>query len=296
MIEPLAVAPEAPARLRETKHHGTALFPFNIYPCTIPKDFLSVPLHWQDSMELVFVKKGAGLAQAGLETMPAAAGDIFLFPPGVLHGLRQAPGRVMEYENIIFSMDFLAGAVDDICTQQYLRPLQAGRLGLPDRISPDDDGYGELSGCLRYAEGLCERRPIGYELGVKAAFLRFLCELLSARQLPPPRTDTPDTRRLKTALELVETSYASALTVAEAAERCGCSASHFMRWFKRMTGTGFAAFLNDRRLAAAAEELRQTDDTVLNIAGRVGFDNLSNFNRQFRARYGVTPHVYRRAV
>lgn len=43
----------------ETKKHGAAWFPFNIYPCAIPLDFTQVALHWQDSMELVFVKKDA---------------------------------------------------------------------------------------------------------------------------------------------------------------------------------------------------------------------------------------------
>ncbi len=42
----------------EKKKHGSMLFPFNIYPCTIPKDFPAVALHWQKSMELIFVKKG----------------------------------------------------------------------------------------------------------------------------------------------------------------------------------------------------------------------------------------------
>ena len=51
-------------RLREAKQHGAVWFPFNIYPCTIPKDFPQVALHWQDSMELVFVKKGRGIVQA----------------------------------------------------------------------------------------------------------------------------------------------------------------------------------------------------------------------------------------
>ena len=37
--------------LRETKKHGAAWFPFNIYPCAIPLDFTQVALHWQDSME-----------------------------------------------------------------------------------------------------------------------------------------------------------------------------------------------------------------------------------------------------
>ena len=60
-----------------------------------------------------------------------------------------------------------------------------------------------------------------------------------------------------------------------------------------MTGSSFTAYLNGRRLAAAAELLRQSGDSILYIAGEVGFENLSNFNRQFKARYGVTPREYR---
>ena len=296
---PLPAAPgqaaPAPASLQETKHHGSPLFPFNIYPCTIPGDFLSVPLHWQSSMELVYIKRGAGQARVGVELLPARAGDIFILPPGALHGLYQQPGKTMEYENIIFSLSFLGGGVDDVCARQYLLPLQAGQVGLPPCISPGEPCYDELAVCLREAENFCARRPPGYELGVKGSMLRFLSLLLAMQTLPPARPDSRDTKRLKTALELVEAHYAAPLTVAQAAACCGCSASHFMRWFKRMTGSSFAAFLNDRRLAAAAEELRRTDDTVLNIAVRAGFENLSNFNRQFKARYGMPPRAYRQA-
>ena len=45
--------------LQETKHHGEVRFPFNIYPCTIPGDFRQVAVHWQDSMELVYIKRGS---------------------------------------------------------------------------------------------------------------------------------------------------------------------------------------------------------------------------------------------
>ena len=45
------------ASLQETKQHGAVRFPFNLYPCTIPGDFPQVALHWQESMELFFVKR-----------------------------------------------------------------------------------------------------------------------------------------------------------------------------------------------------------------------------------------------
>ena len=97
-------------RLREAKQHGAAWFPFNIYPCTIPKDFPQVALHWQDSMELVFVKKGRGIVQAGLTTYTAQAGDIYVFVPRVLHAPRQPPGEAMESENILFELAPRGGA------------------------------------------------------------------------------------------------------------------------------------------------------------------------------------------
>ena len=65
------------ASLQETKQHGAVRFPFNLYPCTIPGDFPQVALHWQESMELVFVKRGAGLVQVGAASCPAYQGDIF---------------------------------------------------------------------------------------------------------------------------------------------------------------------------------------------------------------------------
>ena len=98
------------ASLRETKHHGAVRFPFNLYPCTIPGDFPQVALHWHQSMELVFVKQGTGLVQVGAVSYPAHGGDIFVFAPGTLHGLRQAQGQRMEYENIIFELELLGGA------------------------------------------------------------------------------------------------------------------------------------------------------------------------------------------
>lgn len=289
---PQTLAHTDPSFYQEEKEHGSALFPFNIYPCSIPDDFDAVPLHWQNSMELIYIKRGAGLAQVSLNVMEARAGDIFVLPPGTLHGLRQSPGKRMEYENIIFSLSLLGGA-DDLCAQHYLMPLQAGRLTLPARISLEDAGYPALAACLTDAEEFSRTRRNGFELGIKGAMLRFVALLLAEQNLPPAPPDSVSATRLKKLLQRVEDNCAAPLSVADAAAECGCSASHFMRWFKKMTGTTFGAYLNERRLASAAGLLRTTDDTVLNIAEQAGFENLSNFNRRFKARYGMTPKQYR---
>ena len=173
------------ASLQETKQHGAVRFPFNLYPCTIPGDFPQVALHWQESMELVFVKRGAGLVQVGAVPYPARMGDIFVFTPGTLHALRQTEGQSMEYENLIFELELLGGA-EDLCAEKYLLPLQSGRLSLPARLTPNDLCYLQAAACLREVEEANRSKLPGYELLVKGALLRFLALLIAQgkQQLP----------------------------------------------------------------------------------------------------------------
>ena len=279
------------ASLQENKRHGEKWFPFDIYPCTIPKDFPQVALHWQNSVELVFVKKGMGTVQVGLESMTAMAGDIFVFAPGVLHGLGQIPGETMEYENIIYEVDLLGGS-GDLCYRRYLLPLQSGRLSLPHRLTQGYPCYCAVLECLRRLETVNRDRVLGYELQIKGLLLCLLSVLVAQSDGLPP-SENADTRRLKTVLQYVTAHFADNLPVAEVAAVCQCSPSHFMRWFKQMTGQRFTEYLNIYRLNAAAEALRTTDDTVLTVAERCGFKNLSYFNRAFKASFGLTPREYR---
>lgn len=61
-----------------------------------------------------------------------------------------------------------------------------------------------------------------------------------------------------------------------------------------MTGQSFISFLKEYRLNAAAEALHTTDEPVLTIASQCGFENLSYFNRSFKAHFGMTPREYRK--
>lgn len=276
----------------ETKAHGDALFPFNIYPCTIPDDFPSVALHWHRYMEIIFVKSGAMAGRLAMQNINLDGGDICIVPPGTLHGLQAQAGCRAEYENIIFDVEMLCSGAADICTRQYLHPLAAGRLLHPQTLHPSGAGYAQAAACLKRAEELCGARNPGYELGVKAAMMDLIFQLM---QLQPcmPEVEIPGTARLKQVLACIRRDYAQPLRVEDVAREAGCSPSHFMRWFRRMTGSSFVSFLNDYRLMEAARQLCATDEKVLAIAQNVGFESLSNFNRQFKLRYAMTPREYR---
>ena len=278
--------------LQETKHHGEVRFPFNIYPCTIPGDFRQVAVHWQDSMELVYIKRGSGLVQTGAQVCTAQSGDIFVLTPGTLHAIRQAESCTMEYENIIFDVELLGGA-EDLCAEKYLLPLQSGRLALPEHITPDEAWYPQAADCLKEAEEANRCKQFGYELCIKGALLRFLALLIAQSKALPP-AEKASTQRLRAVLQWISAHYSEHVCVADAAALCQCSPNHFMRWFRQMTGQTFIIFLREYRLNAAAEALRTTEDTILSISEQCGFENLSYFNREFKAHFGMTPREYRK--
>ena len=101
-------------------------------------------------------------------------------------------------------------------------------------------------------------------------------------------------QKLKMVLARIEKDYDKKLTVADMAEECGYSSSHFMRWFKEATGSGFSAYLIEYRLGKAAQALQSGNDSILEISEQAGFDNLSNFNRLFKKRFDMTPGQFRR--
>ena len=278
--------------LQETKHHGEVRFPFNIYPCTIPGDFRQVAVHWQDSMELVYIKRGSGLVQTGAQVCTAQSGDIFVLTPGTLHAIRQAESCTMEYENIIFDVELLGGA-EDLCAEKYLLPLQSGRLALPEHITPDEAWYPQAADCLKEAEEANRCKQFGYELCIKGALLRFLALLIAQSKALPP-AEKASTQRLRAVLQWISAHYSEPVCVADAAALCQCSPNHFMRWFRQMTGQTFIIFLREYRLNAAAEALRTTEDTILSISEQCGFENLSYFNREFKTHFGMTPREYRK--
>ena len=65
------------------------------------------------------------------------------------------------------------------------------------------------------------------------------------------------------------------------------------RLFKRKTGESFSSYVNARRVERACHLLDTASDPIAVIAARVGFNNVSYFNRCFRARMGMSPVQYR---
>ena len=280
----------------ETKSHTASEFPYNTYLCSIPLDFTLVPLHWHAELEIVVIKKGTGLISVDFEKRTVSCGDIVFIRPGQLHSIEQNGARKMEYENIILKPELLISGEADLCARQFITPLMKGELRCVTFLTPAVPGYPEISDCISRIDHLCEKRPDGYQLAVKGFLFQLVFLLLSHRQKKStsPALQTKSLEKIKTILKYVEEHYADHITIDDMAAITFYSKSHFMKFFKAHMGTGFIEYLNDYRLTIAERLLRTSDATVLEIAEKSGFDNLSYFNRMFKRKYGQSPGKQRK--
>ena len=88
--------------------------------------------------------------------------------------------------------------------------------------------------------------------------------------------------------------HATDIRVASAAELAGMSGAHFSRFFNELTGHSFTRFLNRVRIAHACRLLSESDQPITEIAFKVGYNNIANFNRRFLESKRLTPSDYRR--
>ena len=279
----------------EHKTHGELEFPYNTYLCSIPLDFPSVPLHWHDEMEIIYIKKGQGLVTVDFRQYKVNGPTIILILPGQLHSISQHLEYSMEYENIIFSTSMLIPKTNDATCDDFLTPLLRGKITVPTVFTPVYPYYTDVVAPIDACDEICKTKPQGYELYIKSMLFQFMFILDNrCRNLTKPPKNKKTLDKMKLVLKYVENHYMDKMTIKDIADIAGFSESHFMRYFKDTMGTSFVEYLKDYRLTMAARLLQSSESPVLEISQEVGFDNLSYFNRSFKNKYHMTPLQFRK--
>lgn len=102
-----------------------------------------------------------------------------------------------------------------------------------------------------------------------------------------------ESRRVQKVKEYITANYSRAISVDEVASHVGMSSSAFSRFFKLRTGKTLVDYIIDIRIGVAARALVDSLETVSEICYNCGFNNISNFNRAFKDRKGMTPREFR---
>ena len=140
--------------------------------------------------------------------------------------------------------------------------------------------------------------PLGEEIATRL-FTGLLMHLDAEGDLPATAALGSTQRRhrelaMAVAAKMRDTP-ASSIDIAELAIQGGYSREHFSRVFKAVTGHIPEGYRVEARLSRARELLTDTDLTVKEIAGQLGYRNEHFFSRQFKEKAGSSPTAFRTA-
>ena len=85
----------------------------------------------------------------------------------------------------------------------------------------------------------------------------------------------------------IEEHLTKEISTEELANTVGLSPFYFQRLFKRLVNKPVQEYVKLRRLAKVIENLKSTEQRILDVALDYGFSSHANFTRAFKETYGI---------
>ncbi len=254
------------------------------------------PWHYHPEFELVLVTESTGKRFIGDNITGFAPGNLAFIGPNLPHTYQNdeaylQPKSKLRAKSIVvhFSEESLGKDFLKLPESQPLRKLFHRSLkGIDVRgktkilVSKKLEEIVELRGLRRW---LCLTEIL--------MLLSESKDLASICKTSLIGNNEKESKRLSLVMNWILQHYDDHIRLAEAAEICGMSENAFSRFFSRRTRKTFSGYVTELRLHKACKLLKENELSVSGICYDCGFNNISNFNRQFLKEYKMNPVKYR---
>ncbi|MBE6118183.1 MAG: helix-turn-helix domain-containing protein [Erysipelotrichaceae bacterium] len=279
---------------RETKEHGTVLFPAAAYNTTM---HYSIPWHWHTYMEAGILQKGSVRLLTEGHVFIIHEGEGFFLNADALHAFRRNGKEACEMHSVVFAPRIVAGSMESVYWQNYVSPLLNNRNLKTIILKPDTDESRQILQDIRTAWENTVQEPAGFEFTVRNALSDAVFRIRSRMEEHSGRHSSRDQRdeaRIRMMLAYIEDHFHEEITLEDIAASAAVSVNECMRCFHRTVQTSPVQYVRQLRIQKAAALLRTTDLKINEAAAACGFLDMSYFSRIFRSYAGVTPTEYRK--
>lgn len=97
-------------------------------------------------------------------------------------------------------------------------------------------------------------------------------------------------------VDYIRENYRENLTLQVLAEKFNMSESYISSLIKKKTNKNFGEHLMEARIREAQRLLRETNDSIEEIAVQVGYPDYFYFSKVYKRATGISPAAYRRQL
>ena len=274
----------------ETIHRE--ITPLNEDDCFLVFDrkrkYFSFPIHFHPEYEINFIYNAKG-AKRVVGDHIAEIGDIELVMVGsnLYHGWENE-----QYHEITiqFPKDLFEG---QWINKNILKPIR-------DLLQNSNRGilFSRETAEKLKPKLLAMAHKQGFESFIDFQMLLFELSMSEGQQLLTnisfqSESNFYNSEKIEKIYNFIKNNFDKKIMLDEAAEMLNMSTVSFGRLIKQRTGKTFVEFTNEIRLGYATRLLIETNKSISEICYECGFNNISNFNRTFKRKQGVTPSEFR---
>jgi AraC-like DNA-binding protein len=257
---------------------------------------LDVPWHYHPETEIMFIEKSTGSRFVGDHSEPFKEGDVGLIGANLphvwksdsiyqknIHGLR-ARVLVVHFRDEIFKGP-MAVLPEMNSINQLLSLSQYGVKFIGSARENIAEQMREIVKTTGIEKMLALTRMLDYMAKTEEK------QLLASIGYSKIRKSV-DFDRFDKAYRYMIDNFQQNISLNDVSGIVGMTETSFCRYFKKHTKKSFHSVLNEIRVGHACKLLLEDRMNISGICYESGFNNLSNFNEQFKKIKGVSPSQY----
>jgi AraC-like DNA-binding protein len=258
--------------------------------------YLDIPFHFHPETEIMYMEKGSGTRFVGDHSEAFTEGDIGLIGPNLPHVWRSdtvyrenIPGLTAHVQVVHFHDAVLKGPLADLPEMKAINRL----------LSESQYGIKFFGSVRENLENMMKEmvKTTGIDKLLQLVkMLDFMAKTEEKQLLASAGYSkimkSADFDRFDKAHRFMIDNFQSNIKLDQVSSMVGMTSTSFCRYFKKRTKKSFHTVLNEIRVGHACKLLIEGKMNISGIGYESGFNNISNFNEQFKKLKGISPSQY----
>ena len=263
-------------------------------------EYFPCPWHYHPEYELVLITQSTGRRMVGdhigyfgeedLVFMGPYLPHVWVNDPEFFNGEADGPADAIV---IHFAEDFLGEYFFNIPEMESFKNfLRLSSQGL----AIHGKSRAEINAIMKKMIGMNGIQRLSALLSIFDILSRTMEYKALASQGFVQKTTLKSSDQFRKINEYIMLNFQDEISLPEVAQVANMAVTTFCNFFKENYRVTFVEYVNTLRVGHACKLLSETDLHIVEVAYKCGFNNLANFNRQFKKFKKMTPSEYRKTV
>lgn len=240
------------------------------------KKIVAYPTHWHEFYEIELIISGGGSYIIDGIERKIEKNMLFFMTPVNFH-------KVITDGAEVITLMFMG----EVCDKNMLFRLSS--VFDSDSVSLSNSDADYLASVMRELKIASSEDDDEYSFHLLNSILGKICRLTNSHK-------HGYLSKVQTAMLFIQNNFRNDISLEDIANAAGVTPSYMSSIFCSGCGVNFKDYLSGIRFDYAKKMLKYSDMTVTDICFESGFNDYANFERNFKAKFGISPREYRKGV